>query len=74
MKLLGSADNKTAKDKRCENMPHLEITEMVLVHCNIAKNNYQHRVSCIQQESCIHMFQIDYLVNYEIFHRKNLYF
>ena len=23
-------------------MPHLEITEVVLVHCNLAKNNYQH--------------------------------
>ena len=26
MKLLGSTKNKTAKDKNCENIPHLEIT------------------------------------------------
>ena len=37
-KLLGS----TEKNKNGENVPHLEITEVVLVHCNIVKNDYQH--------------------------------
>ena len=41
MKLLGSTKNKTTKDKNGENIPHLEITEVVLVHCNIADNDYQ---------------------------------
>ena len=41
MKLLGSTENKIAKDKYIENVPHLEITEVVLVHCNIANNGYQ---------------------------------
>ena len=41
MKLLGSTENKIAKDKCIENVPHLEITEVVLVHCNIANNGYQ---------------------------------
>ena len=41
MKLLGSTENKTTKDKNSENIPHLEITEVVLVHCNIVNNNYQ---------------------------------
>ena len=41
MKLLGSTKRKIAKDKNCENIPHLEITEVVLVHCNIANNDYQ---------------------------------
>ena len=41
MKLLGSAENKITKDKNGENVPHLEITEVVLVHCNIVNNNYQ---------------------------------
>ena len=41
MKLLGSTENKIAKDKNGENVPHLEITEVVLVHCNIVNNNYQ---------------------------------
>ena len=29
------------KDKNGENVPHLEITEVILVHCNIVNNDYQ---------------------------------
>ena len=41
MKLVGSTENKITKDKNEENVPHLEITEVVLVHCNIVNNDYQ---------------------------------
>ena len=41
MKLLGSTKNKITKDKNCENVPHLEIAEVVLVHCNIVNKDYQ---------------------------------
>ena len=41
MKLLGRTKNKITKDKNGENVPHLEITEVVLVHCNIVNNDYQ---------------------------------
>ena len=41
MKLLGSTENKIAKSKNGENVLHLEITEVVLVHCNIVNNDYQ---------------------------------
>ena len=41
-KLLGSTKNKITKDKNGESVPHLEITEVVLVHCNIVNNDYQH--------------------------------
>ena len=41
MKLLGSTENKITTDKNGENVPYLEITEVVLVHCNIVSNNYQ---------------------------------
>ena len=41
MKLLGSTKNKIIKDNNGENVPHLEITEIVLVHCNIVNNDYQ---------------------------------
>ena len=41
MKLLGSTENKTTKDPNGENVPHLEIVELVLVHCNHVNNNYQ---------------------------------
>ena len=41
MKLLGCTKNKITKDKNGENVPRLEITEVVLVHSNIASNDYQ---------------------------------
>ena len=41
MKLLGSIESKTNEDKNSENLPHLEITEVVLVHCNLVNNDYQ---------------------------------
>ena len=41
MKLLGITENKITTDKNGENVPHLEITEVVLVHCNIVNNDYQ---------------------------------
>ena len=41
MKLLGSTKNKTAKDKNGENVTYLEITEVILVHCNIVNNDCQ---------------------------------
>ena len=40
MKLIVSTENKLAKEKNVENVPHLEITEVVLVHCNIANNDF----------------------------------
>ena len=41
MALLESTKNKMTNDKKGENVPHLEITEVVLVHCNIVNNDYQ---------------------------------
>ena len=41
MKWLGNTENKITKDKNSENVPHLEITEVILVHCNIVNNDYQ---------------------------------
>ena len=41
MKLLGSTKSKISKDKNGENEPHLEITEVVLVHPNMVNNDYQ---------------------------------
>ena len=42
MTLLGSTKNKITNDKNGENVPRLEITEVVLVHCNMVNNDYQH--------------------------------
>ena len=57
MKLLGSTENKITKDKNGENVPHLEIAEVVLVHCNMVNNDYQ-------QDSRVLLFQINLLVVY----------
>ena len=48
MNLLGTTKCKITKDRNGENVPHLEITELVLVHCNLVNNHYQ--------EYCIHLF------------------
>ena len=42
MKLLRSTENKITEDKNSENVPHCEITEVLLVYCDIANNHYQH--------------------------------
>ena len=41
MKLLESAESKITKDKNGENIPHLVIVKLVLVHCNLVSNDYQ---------------------------------
>ena len=41
MKLLGSTESKISKDKNGESIPHLEIVELVLIHCNLVNNNNQ---------------------------------
>ena len=42
MKLLGRTKKDVDKDKDGENVPKLESVEVVLVHCNLVKNDYQH--------------------------------
>ena len=42
MKLLGSTKEAVDKNKNSENVPKLEFVEVVLVHCNLVKNDYQH--------------------------------
>ena len=58
MKLLGSTIKiteqiKITKDQNGENVPHLEITEVVLVHCIIVNNDYQ------QDSRVLYMFVPD---------------
>ena len=57
MKLLGSAKSKITKNENVENVPHLGITEVALVYCNIVNNDYQ-------QNECIHLLVINLPVNY----------
>ena len=41
MKLLGSTKSKTTKNENGENVPRLETTEAVSIHCNVVNNSYQ---------------------------------
>ena len=41
MKLVGSAESKITEDKNGENVPRLEVVELVLVHCNLVNNDYK---------------------------------
>ena len=41
MKLIRSTKSKTTMDENGGNVPHLEITEVVLVHFNIVNNDYR---------------------------------
>ena len=38
---VGSTNSKITKDENGENDPHLDITEIALVHCNVVNNDYQ---------------------------------
>ena len=69
MRLLGSTKSKITEQENDENLPYLEITEIVLILWNVVNNSYQKKI----QESCIHLFLINHLVSY-IFHLKTLYF
>ena len=60
MKLFGSIESKITKDKSGENIPHLEIVELVLVHCNLINNDYQQGSRILY----IHLFQTSHLVVY----------
>ena len=48
MKLIRSTKSKITKNEYGENMSHLEITKVVLIHCIIVNNDYQQdsRVLC----------------------------
>ena len=41
MRLLGSSKSKVIKDENGEDVPNLEVAEVVLVHCNLVNNDYQ---------------------------------
>ena len=42
MRLLGSTKKDVNSDKNSENVPKLGSVEVVLMHCNLVKNDYQH--------------------------------
>ena len=51
MKLLKSTKSKITKDENGENVTHLEITEIILVHCYIVSS-----IDCHQHSSVLYTF------------------
>ena len=47
MKLLGSTEKDVDSDKNSQNVPKLESVEVVLVHCNVVENDYQHALKVL---------------------------
>ena len=41
MVFYGNTKYKITKDKNGKNVSHVEVAEVLLVHCNIVNNNYQ---------------------------------
>ena len=41
MKLHASTKNRITKNETGEKEPHLEITDVVLIHCKVVNNSYQ---------------------------------
>ena len=59
MKLLGSTKKDVDKNKNGENVPKFESAEVVLIHCNLVKNDYQHASKVL-----FSLYQIKNLDNY----------
>ena len=69
MKLLESTKSKITRDEIGENMPHLEITEVVLVNCNNVKNDHQ------QHSRVLYTFSPNKLIGQLLYiSRKNFLF
>ena len=66
MKLLGSTKKDVDSDKNSENVPKLKSVEVVLVHCNLVKNDYQHTSKVLF--SFVPNKQFGQLINISIFH------
>ena len=60
MKLVGSTKSKITKNESDENVPNLEITEVVLVHCNIVNNNYQKKSKVLSPKNFIKTFDSEF--------------
>ena len=77
MKLSGSAKSNITKNKNGESESHLEITEVVLVHCNIVNNNYEQKsrvlYTFIPNKPFGHLLDISQLIFSKTFNSKFSY-
>ena len=69
MKLLGNTKSKITKDENGENVHHVESNKVVLCIV-ILLTTIMSKI----QESFIHLFLINHIANYQIFHPRILCF
>ena len=69
MKLLGSTESKITKNENFENVPHLEIAKVVLIHGKIVNNDYQQDSTVL----CTFVPNKSFGQLLDIFHQKSLY-
>ena len=62
---------KISRDKNGKNVPHLDITEVILVRCNIVNNDYQHDSKVLQtfvpNVSFVQLLDTSFFLKNEIF-------
>ena len=70
MRVLGYIEKDISKDKNGENVPKLEITEVVLSNCKFVDNNYQQTWNVLMFSGDIELpfYQTKCLDNWVIFH------
>ena len=56
MKLFANSKNNITQDKKGGNVPHLEITEVLFVHCYIVNNYYQQDPKVLYTFNCNELF------------------
>ena len=66
IKLLESTENEITEDKNSVDVLLLEVIEVILVQCKIFNNDCKKKI----QEFCMHLFQINHLVDYWKFHQQ----
>ena len=61
MKILGSTKKDVDEDKNGENVPKLESVEVVLLHCNLVKKDYQRTSKALF--TCVPNKEFEQLIN-----------
>ena len=74
MKLLGSTESKITGGKNGENVPHLKVVELVLIHCNIVDNSYQQNSRILYTFVPNKTFDSLLEISLQIIFLKNIYF
>ena len=74
MQLLGSTKSKLTKDENDKDVSHLEITGVVLIHCNIVNNDYSRNLYAFVANKSFGQLLVIYHKNFMFSKALNLEF